>query len=300
MPFVNLPQLKLHYVQMRTNEQCGVADNLVMVHGLAANLAFWYLRIAPAFTNDFKVTLFDLRGHGRSGRPATGYTPASMAEDMRLMADVLGIERMNILAHSFGGSVALHFLRSYPHRVERLVLVDTHLGIFRQRQQLKDWRRGKEIRARLAAEGIHLAANETNFGFGLLEQVARLHVEDPDRAERFEGVLSPFVGRGARAGARRWLELLDKTSARSDLYGEDGLTLPSLTKLRVPTLAIYGDRSHALASGRALARVWPHAHLELIPDAGHFFPLSRPEALIQHAQPFLAGSVPGRQFDNAL
>jgi pimeloyl-ACP methyl ester carboxylesterase len=286
MPFLQLPEVKLHYVQLGEDHQ-PAGRNLVMIHGLAANLAFWYLRIAPAFTADFAVTLFDLRGHGHSGRPPAGYTPANMAEDLHLMADQLGLERFSILAHSFGGLVALNFIRAFPHRVERLILVDTHLGVFRKHQRMKDLGRGKELRDALAAEGIHIDADETHFGFRLLEQVARLHVENPVRAKRFEGRLSPFIGRGARHGAGRWIELLEQTAAGTEIYRDDEITLPCLHSIQVPTLSVYGARSHALARGRALATIWPHCRLEVIPDAGHFFPLTMPDALIQAALPFL-------------
>jgi len=286
MPFVRLPDVKLHYVQLgRDHHPRG--DNLVMIHGLAANLAFWYLRIAPAFTADFAVTLFDLRGHGHSGRPPAGYTPAAMAEDLRQMADQLGLQRFSILAHSFGGLVALHFIRAFPDRVDRLILADTHLGVFRKHQRIKDLGRGRELRAALAAEGIEIDPGETHFGFRLLEKVARLHVENPERARRFEGRLSPFMGRAARHGAVRWIELLESTAAGKEIYRDDGLTLPCLRSIHTPTLSVYGERSHALASGRALATIWPQCRLEIVPNAGHFFPLSMPDSLIDASVPFL-------------
>jgi pimeloyl-ACP methyl ester carboxylesterase len=290
MPFLNLPEVKVHYLQL-PNAEATSAKNLVMVHGLAANLAFWYLHVAPAFTTDFSVTLFDLRGHGRSGQPPSGYTPAAMAEDLRLLADALELERFSVMAHSFGGLVALHVLRAYPHRIDRIVLADTHLGAFRSRQALRNWPRGLELEARFAAEGIRLNLGETDFGLMLLEILARLHVDHPERVRRFDDLLSPFMGQGARRSAMRWLNLLDHTSARTDIYLDDGLSLKSLRHLCVPTLALYGARSHALASGKALAGIWPHCRFEIVPDAGHFFPVSKPDALIQPALCFLKGDV---------
>jgi pimeloyl-ACP methyl ester carboxylesterase len=289
MSFLRLPELKLHYMQLGRDIH-PAEESLVMIHGLAANLAFWYLRIAPAFVADYAVTLFDLRGHGHSGRPPTGYNPTAMAEDLRLLADGLGLQRFTIFAHSFGGLVALRFIRAYPERVDRLVLVDTHLGVFRQHQRLRDIGRAREMTAALAREGIQIDPNETHFGFRLLERIARMHVEEPERAKRFEGKLSPFIGRGARQGAKRWIDLLEHTSAGTEIYHNDGITLPLLHEIRVPTLSVYGERSHALASGRALATIWPHSQLEIIPNAGHFFPLSKPDSLISATLPFLRSS----------
>jgi pimeloyl-ACP methyl ester carboxylesterase len=63
--------------------------------------------------------------------------------------------------------------------------------------------------------------------------------------------------------------------------------LPCLRSIHTPTLSVYGERSHALASGRALATIWPQCRLEIVPNAGHFFPLSMPDSLIDASVPFL-------------
>jgi hypothetical protein len=54
-----------------------------MVHGLATNLAFWYIRYVSAFSKRYRVTLYDLRGHGRSSITDSGYTPKNMAVDLQ-------------------------------------------------------------------------------------------------------------------------------------------------------------------------------------------------------------------------
>ncbi|MEM6913379.1 MAG: alpha/beta fold hydrolase, partial [Pseudomonadota bacterium] len=55
--------------------------DIVFVHGLATNMAFWYASIAMAFSSVARVTLIDLRGHGRSSTPPSGYRAPDLAAD---------------------------------------------------------------------------------------------------------------------------------------------------------------------------------------------------------------------------
>src|SRR5207248_1905261 len=75
------------------------------------------------------VVLYDLRGHGRSERPAVGYTLADMVDDLGALLDALAIaEPVALVGNSFGGLLALAFASRHPQRVERVVLIDGHLG----------------------------------------------------------------------------------------------------------------------------------------------------------------------------
>ena len=65
MPFANLSGARIFY------QQIGQGPDLVFLHGLAANHAFWFTRIAFALKQRFRLTLYDLRGHGRSSMPPT-------------------------------------------------------------------------------------------------------------------------------------------------------------------------------------------------------------------------------------
>ena len=107
--------IQLHY------QQFGKGPHLVMVHGITGNLAIWYLEIVPALMGEYRITTYDLRGHGYSEAPPTNYTTADHANDLKHLLDVLGIERAHIMGHSFGADVALNFTILFPERVDRLV-----------------------------------------------------------------------------------------------------------------------------------------------------------------------------------
>src|SRR5438552_5849704 len=103
---------------------------VVFVHGLVMdNLSSFYFTLANPIAEGAEVILYDLRGHGLSERPASGYSVASLVADLAALLDALAITRpVALVGNSFGGLVALAFAAAHPERVERLVLIDAHDG----------------------------------------------------------------------------------------------------------------------------------------------------------------------------
>lgn len=110
--------------------QLGTGPDVVMLHGLASNLAFWYFTVAPLIARHARVTVYDLRGHGLSSAPPRGYTTGELAEDLLGLCDAVGAVRPVLVGHSFGGAVALHAASADPSRVEAVVLADAYLPVF--------------------------------------------------------------------------------------------------------------------------------------------------------------------------
>src|ERR671924_1491508 len=111
MPRIQINGFLLHYMSV------GEGPDVVLIHGLTSNLAFWYPRIVAKLAPRYRVTLCDLRGHGFSGMPRNGYTTRSLALDLKTLLDHLEIEYAFIIGHSFGATVALNFAVLYPERV---------------------------------------------------------------------------------------------------------------------------------------------------------------------------------------
>lgn len=101
---------------------------VVMLHGLlTGSLASWYLTCAPRLAPRWSPWLLDLRGHGRSERPPSGYGASSLAEDLAaLTAD---LPPFPIVAHSYGCIVASRFAAAHPERVLGLALVEPPFGL---------------------------------------------------------------------------------------------------------------------------------------------------------------------------
>src|SRR4051812_15330765 len=130
MPIARVNGVNLNYLQVA--DAAHATEDLIMVHGLATNMAFWYLPYAPVFAKRFRVTLYDLRGLGRSEMTADGYTPQNLGADLAALMDHLGIARAHVVAHSFGGVVALNLARLDASRIASLVLCDAHISAVRR------------------------------------------------------------------------------------------------------------------------------------------------------------------------
>ncbi|MEO5843751.1 MAG: alpha/beta fold hydrolase [Caldimonas sp.] len=287
MPSALVNGVRLNYVQMAAPDT-GPQEDLVMVHGLATNMAFWYFHYAAVFARRYRVTVYDLRGHGRSDMPVGGYTPVNLARDLEGLLDHLAIPGAHFLVHSFGGVIALNLARVAPERIASLVLADTHISAARGAAG-QAWDYGAGMQHLLDEAGVELDTRDPYFGYRLLTEVARMRLDHEPVPPGLDKWVGPLVASGGRKTASQWLRLMRTTSAEPELMGEDGLSLEALSRLRFPILAMYGDNSQARLTGRELLDVWPHAEFRRVCDAGHFFPSSRPAEVIQACSRFWRG-----------
>ena len=287
MPTALVNGVRLNHVQMAAPDG-GPQEDLVMVHGLATNMAFWYFHYAAVFARRFRVTVYDLRGHGRSEMPASGYSPDNLARDLQGLLDHLGIVRAHFLVHSFGGVIALSLARVAPERFASLALADTHISAARGAAG-QAWDQAAGMQLLLDAAGIALDTRDPYFGYRLLTEVARMQLDQEPVPPGLEKLVGPLVASGGGRTAAQWLRLMRTTSAEHELMGEDGLTLDALRPIAFPILAMYGDNSQARLTGEELLRVWPQAEFRRVRNAGHFFPSSRPGEVIEACSRFWNG-----------
>jgi pimeloyl-ACP methyl ester carboxylesterase len=277
-------------------QRAGRGADIVMVHGLAANLAFWYLKLVPGLVRSRRVTVYDLKGHGRSDMPPRGYSPTEMAKDLGGLLDALEIERADIVGHSFGGAVALEYAARHPERVRSLTLADATVYALQPIDSGRDWRYWGAWRRELEALGITVPSDLPKVAYGLLEEIAdprwRLARQRRPRGDFFV----PFgLWNGARRTAERWLRLLRTTEAWKEIQ-QAGLGVEDLRRIPHPTLLIFGERSRWLETCRTLQRHLPRAQTVIVPGAGHFFPLLRPTVFLHHVHRFLDGPVQATAF----
>src|SRR5262249_29780581 len=145
--------------------------------GLAADLAFWYFRHLPQLKRDFHVTVYDLRGHGRSDMPPSGYSCKDQAADLAELLNVLDIPKAHVVGHSFGALVALAFVIGYPDRVNRLVVADGRIRALQRASAISDWPFFQEWKAQLADRGLDVQG-ELRPGPGALARVAEASQRD--------------------------------------------------------------------------------------------------------------------------
>jgi len=264
----------------------------VAVHGLAANCAFWNIRAAAAFTIVAGVTTYDLRGHGRSQITASGYTIQNMALDLKELLDFLGLERVDLVGHSYGGTISLYFALQHPHRVNKIILADVRLRCIQPVLKLSEsqqWNRWGKFFKRA---GIYLDPEDDDAGYELLVALAKLELLGKEYREQFPRIFSRMLGRRKKSRvAKQWLQLQETTAIRKDVMAGEGITVDMLRSMRIPILAVYGEYSHAIPTAKTLADVCPMCKLKIIPRAGHFFPLSHGRKMARASLRFLVGQT---------
>lgn len=249
MPEVALDGITLNTAVLRAKGE-GTHPPVVMLHGLIIdNLSSWYMTIAnPVAAAGHDVFLYDMRGHGRSETPDSGYTVTDNLGDLVALLDHWGIdEPVHLVGNSYGCLLALHLAHHHPSRVASMFLVEAHFAT-------EGW-------------GDHMAASLAFAAFGLDKEV----VQD---------WLDEHGGRRVTRLARKSEHMFLRTSLIADLESEAITPLAWLQGVSCPTVAVYGAESDILDKGRTLEANVPGCELRIVPDSTHSL-LTEESALIR-------------------
>ncbi len=97
----------------------------VFIHGFGGQAQQWHYQL-QAFSLENRVIALDLRGHGLSDQPASGYDMPQLVQDLETALTLLKVKgKIVLVGHSFGGAVATEYALKHPDRVERLVIMAT-------------------------------------------------------------------------------------------------------------------------------------------------------------------------------
>lgn len=97
---------------------------MVFAHSLACSSRMWKYQVAT-FAKQYRVLLFDTRGHGKSDAPKTGYAFDDLVSDTASLLDALHIDRPHFVGLSMGGMLAQAFALKHPGRLRSLTIADS-------------------------------------------------------------------------------------------------------------------------------------------------------------------------------
>lgn len=265
MPQVSANGLSFHVNRFRTGSQ---EDRpvVVCIHGLAVvDSAASAFMLGFHLAKHADVITYDLRGHGRSDQPASGYTMEDHASDLFGLLDALDVEvPVHVIASSYGGAIAMVAAMRQPDRLASVSLLDGAVPVadwvdhvVTQTQDYERWVREAE------AEGMSGgAATEEAVVRRAMDEVVEKHGLTPRRAQ---------------GAARRLVKLFRETTMREDLKAERVYGKEDLARVTCPVLGIYGDKSHLYNLTDALPNMLSDVRLHTIPGADHFEVLWRLE-----------------------
>lgn len=237
MPHLDANGLRFHVQTLVRPRDPGAPPRprVVMIHGLIIdNLGSYYYTIANPLALVADVYLYDLRGHGASEAPASGYATGDHVADLVALLDAWGIdEPVHLVSNSFGGTVALELARRFPERVASLVLIETYFAP-------EGW--APYVAAGLAAFGL-----DEDYVKGWLDKRSSRRLSLASQSRR----------------------LVRETSMQDDLAQEPPLRPEALAAVGCPVLALYGAGSPIIDRGHELERLLPRCELRTVPDCTH-------------------------------
>lgn len=240
-------------------EMEGAGPTVVLVHGHSADLRLWAYQAPALVKAGFRVVRYDVRGHGHSEKPATGYRWEDYARDLEGLLDALEIGSAHVVGLSMGGGIALELATEDPGRVVSLTLVDSALPGFVYSQEFSE-----EIEALVAcvrSEGAPTALERLWLTHPFFDGVRRV----PKRFALLREMVLAYAAPDYREGA-----------IPPDYRPQ---TIERLGEITAPTLVVVGE--HDVPDFRLIAEVLannlPRAHLEVIRDCWHLPPLEQPD-----------------------
>ncbi len=237
---VTVKGLKIYY----TMEGYGAEDVLIL-EGWGTNTQV-YCPISVQLAQKYRVFIPDFPGFGESEEPKENWTVGDYATFIKGFAEKVGIRRVTLIGHSFGGRVILKLYEDpsdLPFETERIVLIDS-AGLKPTDTLRKRWRRLKY-----------------KIGRRFLE------VFQKDKVEEYR---LRHSSADYKAASPRMREVLKNT------VSEDLGHL--LSKIQAPTLLIWGrnDTATPLTDGQRMEKEIPDAGLVVL-EGGHYSFLDSPE-----------------------
>ncbi len=261
---------------------------LLLLHGYGNEAHIWD-ETSPLLAPHYRVLALDLRGHGDSAHdPERRYPLDHHLRDLEAALPALGIERLVLVGHSFGGRVALLFAARHPARCAGLVVVDTGpehdpRGTGRIKSEvMARAERGDGSFARVEEYERVLARNYPAGDARALRRMAAHELRR--RADgRFERKLDPlFLADEARGSA----------DAQQGFESELGQQLwRACEQLRCPTLVVRGAASDVLSAEVAdkMTETISDGRLAVIPQAAHSVMTDNPKAFGEAVCDFVLG-----------
>ncbi|HEU0026622.1 MAG TPA: alpha/beta hydrolase [Ktedonobacterales bacterium] len=242
-------------------EAIGRDERLIFIHGSGDSGVIW----APllALLPDVETLAFDLPGHGeRLAEPGPErMSVRDYAEDVYQSLTARGMDGGVVIGHSLGGAITLRLAVDHPAFARRIVLVGSGARLRVAPRFLEE--------ARAAGPEGSLLLTEMEFEQGHEDQARALYTARPQTAP---GMLY------------RDLVACDAFDMMSEL---DAITQPALL------IVGEADRMTPVKYAEFLRQRLPQSELVVIPDAGHYVQIERPEAVAAALRAWLAmGSAP--------
>lgn len=257
MPFLQANDIVLHY------EATGSGEPLLFIHGLGSSGRDWQPQI-DFFSRNYRVIVFDIRGHGHSSHPPGPYSMELFAADTAALIQALSAAPVHVVGLSLGGMIAFQLAVDHPQLLKSMVIVNA----------------GPEFVPRTFREYriafLHFAVVHF-FGMHKLGEIlARQLFPKTEHAAIRETLVERWAGNDRKAYEQSMRAILGWSVANR------------IDRIQIPTLVVASDHDYTPISVKeAFVARMPRAELAVITDAHHAVPVERPEEFNAVVTPFL-------------
>ncbi len=240
------------------------APAVTLIHALRYDLGMWWQQV-PVLAPKYRVLSYDIRGHGRSSKPAGPYSLELYAEDLRALLEALGIKRSHLVGLSIGGMIPQALAIAHPEVVSSMVLANT----------------ASDFKAPRRAEFEERARTAETRGMAALVEYGMEHSFTPPFREQHPDIVERF-----RQTALRNDSLAYAAAARAvgALHFVD-----DLHRVECPTLILAGaaDTGTTTEMAEVMQQRIPRCRLQIIPQAAHLSAVEQAEAFNKAMLEFL-------------
>lgn len=242
----------------------GRGPPLLLIHGLGSSTRDWELQ-RDYFASGFQVIVFDVRGHGRSGKPPGPYSVRQFAADTVGLLRQLGTAPAHVVGLSMGGMIAFQLALDAPELVGTLTIVNS----------------GPEVVARTWQQRLQLRQRRFILRFLGMRALGRMLARRLLPAPEHAALRQTFEDRWAENDPRAYRDTF------AALLGWS--VLDRIHEIRCPTLVLGSQFDYtSVTDKRAYVARMPNASLVLLPDSRHAAPVERPQLFNVELERFLA------------
>jgi pimeloyl-ACP methyl ester carboxylesterase len=261
----------------------GAGEPVLLLHGWPQHWYCWR-HLVPPLADRYHLLMPDLRGFGWSDTPGRGYAPATFASDAIALLDELGLDRVRLIGHDWGGFTAFLLAVAHPERFERVVVLNAPpLWTPVSARLLASMWRIWYVALLASPLGPRLLTSRRSLRW-LLPARGRHDAWTAEDLEVYsERMREPAQARASQQLYRGYLRAAGDVFVGRRYQGQ---------RLTVPTLLLFGADdffiSQAYLAGYESNA--PDLRVELIDHCGHFTPEEKPEYVADRILQFFSSS----------
>lgn len=249
--FVPMPKIRVNSVELHY-ETAGQGEPVLLIHGLGSSVRDWENQIGE-LARSYRVIACDVRGHGRSEKPAGPYSVQQFARDMAGLQQALDAGPAHICGISMGGMIAFQMAVDFPDLVRSLVIVNSGPEMILKRPSQR------------ALIGLRFVIVRC-FGMRAMgKTVAKALFPDPEQKHLRE----TFIDRVAENDPRAYLDSIRAINGWS--------VMDRISGIRCPVLILASDHDYTpVEMKREYASLISGAAVTVLRDSRHAAPLDQP------------------------